>query len=210
MLSPILCAKWDGCSVWLQWDQPEGVDGVFIRIRMRPGKSGDLMERKEIQRMDWSPWRNITNHKKKRGWLPIAVHRNRWDVQVEVSSDGENWEAAAPAEFRRARCRFRISAASYPSKISSGVYSAVVDGAVCSYSLEREFLLLGPTDVEMVAESITPWSHIDKAGDFRAVVGGDEMVNISPSEGGIEYEGSEFATIDALVQAAVPIRVLRK
>jgi hypothetical protein len=209
MFNPIICAKWDGCSVWLQWDQPDDASGVLIRLRMRPGALGELMERKEIQRMEWSEWRRITAHRKKSGWLPIAVHRNGWDIEVQVSGDGENWETARFTRFARARCRFSVSCAEYPVVLRRGVYSAVVDGSVCSYALGADVSLSGLAEVEMVAEALTPWSHIDRAGDFRATSGSFLLVNVCSSEGGIEYEETECATLAPLVQAIVPIRVLK-
>jgi hypothetical protein len=210
MLNPVIVGKWESSTIWLQWDAQES--GVKVRLRMRPGERGALMEVDQSQRMEWGGWRNIVTNPRKPGWLKVPVHRSDWDIQAQLSVDGQSWETAKEAVFGKSRCKFLIESEEIRVISEGSIIAAVVDGAVCSYKIASEIKVQpgAPVEVDLESEASTPWAQIDNTGDFSAKILGCTIRNLSISSGGLgELTGRDFTTTSFLTQET-PVRIARR
>ena len=177
---------------------------------MRPGDSGQLMECKADARMEWGPWRKLFAHPKRIGWVVAPTHRDGWDVRVQVSTDGQTWQDAREVEFAESRCEFSFFSEDGAEIPAGSVISATVDRAVASYVIAHGLTVPAAMAVsaELSSEIASGYSQLDRPGDFRAKLLGCEVINTTPSVGGIVDAGREFTSVRSAARTA-PIRIAK-
>lgn len=153
----IFCGLWDGAALWVEWT------GVASRIEVR--------HHAKVERFDVPAGRE---------WMCIALHSCMDGRGVRIWVDDT---PALEARLGRATCEFSITSERDVEIAPGSLFSAVVDGAGCSYKLlERLFLSAGQERViAMEALHFSPWCHIDRPGDFTICEDGFRIVNRGPS-----------------------------
>lgn len=209
-LSPVVCGRWDGCSIWIQWDSATGATGAVVRVRLRPGAHGvPLRSERERSRMEWREWQE--HPVKERDWLALPLWRYDWDAEVEVRAEGgELWERADEVTFEGATCVFEFYSQAGAALPAGEVIGAVVDGAACVYKT-RESLVLPPGEAvrcECVAVHGTGWAHLDKAGDFLQEARGIRVGNVEPSVNALRRTGRTFTTLER-IETPGPLAMVR-
>jgi hypothetical protein len=193
-LSPFLVTKWDGCHLWLQWeDVAAGVDpstGNQYRARYRlrePGKA------------EFGRWIEI-GLRVGRAWIKFPTHKRGWEAQAQVAAKGSrDWATAQIAVFRKSRCSFRIQSGRKVAFKAGDTVHAMVHGEPASYRfLSHVEVSAGKSKVvELEAVRASGFNQIDKPGDFRTKPKFDLLIeNTGPSSNDI-VPVSEPGIIDA-------------
>ena len=193
-LSPFLVTKWDGCHLWLQWeDVAPGVDqstGSLYRARYRlrePGKS------------EFGRWIEI-GLREGRTWIKFPTHKRGWEAQAQVVVKGSReWASANIAVFRKSRCSFRIQSGRKVAFSVGDTVHAMVHGEPASYRfLSAVEVPAGKSKVvELEAVRASGFNQIDRPGDFRTKPKFDLLIeNTEPSRNDISLV-SELGVIDA-------------
>jgi hypothetical protein len=193
-LSPFLVTKWDGCHIWLQWeDVAPGVDqstGSLYRARYRlrePGKA------------EFGRWIEI-GLREGRTWIKFPTHKRGWEAQAQVAVKGNrDWASANIAVFRKSRCSFRIHSGRKVAFSVGDTVHAMVHGEPASYRfLSAVEVPAGKSKVvELEAVRASGFNQIDRPGDFRTKPKFDLLIeNTTPSRNDLGPV-SEPGVIDA-------------
>jgi hypothetical protein len=193
-LSPFLVTKWDGCHLWLQWEDVAPGNQYRARYRLRePGKA------------EFGRWIEV-GLREGRAWIKFPTHKRGWEAQAQVAVKGTrdwrrsiDWATAQIAVFRKSRCSFRIqSRRKVAFKVGDTVH-AMAHGEPASYRfLSHVEVPAGKIKVvELEAVRASGFNQLDKPGDFRTKPKFDLLIeNTEPSRNDISLV-SELGVIDA-------------
>jgi hypothetical protein len=203
MLNPLLCGKWDGCSVWLQWEQPVG-DPIAYELQIR-------------LRLPNAPWLEnwmtvIPLQGEKSHWAVVPTWKEGWECQARVrikraeseNAPAECWETASEVTFRRCSALFEFKTEKYDQHfLKNAVFNSQVDAAPCSYMLTEEIEVKPGAPVSTRMESIgsSGYHQLDYAGHFELrPTFGLVITNTEPSHDDVEPTGRDFTLIEAKPQ----------
>lgn len=188
MLTPLLCGRFDGTHLWVQWSPVPMASGYMLEVRWRrPGA-------------EWGPWRRTGGNKMARTWLVVPMWKLGAEVQARVSlADAEEWELAREVDFRKARARFEISSERRVMMIAAGTtLAAQVDGHACGYVVPRDVEAGpgAPVEVECEASMSTGFCQLDRPEhfDIRPMLG-VRIRNLEPSRNDVAETGRDFTEL---------------
>lgn len=202
-MNPLVCGRWDGVHLWVQWDDVVGVPGYWLEYRI--GQTPD----------EFAPWVRVGGLEPlQRSWLSLPAHREGWFAQARVAvADGEpQWHLASEVTFLRSRCSFEIRSERRPVEYRAGdEFACVIDGAACVYRLDEDIHLEagGSAQVEMYAVLGSGWSQLDHPDHFRINPSlGLTIRNLSPSADDTEPTGRDYTRLEKLPMSS-PLRVVK-
>jgi len=130
--SPLICGKWDGVNLWVQWDAlAEGAEvGWFLEVALSLHLTDPITWE---AKGGTAPLRQT--------WMVLPTFREGWwaRARVRVAREGAEWVSAQEVTFARSRCLFEIASERRTVHYVPGTqFAAVVDGASCVYELGEE------------------------------------------------------------------------
>jgi len=185
-LSPLLITKWDGCHLWLQWDDVAPGSQYRARYRLRgPGEA------------KFGRWIEL-GLRTGQTWIKFPTHKRGWEADAQVSATGQDWKTAQIGIFRKSRCLFRIQTGRKAAFKAGEMVHSMVEGEPASYRFlsDVEVPARKSKVVELESVRATGFNQIDTPGDFRTRPKFDLLIeNTDPSRNDVEIV-SERGVID--------------
>ncbi len=194
VLAPLLCGRWDGCHLWLQWSGDAAAERYEVQVSYR---------RREVEA--WGEWDTVVPPQgPHRDWGVIPTWKENWQVRARVrsvyagNSPGE-WETAREVCFVQGACEFEISTLRQDVRFPQGTtFHAIVDGGSACYALEEEVALEagGVWSGVLRSYGASGWHQLDRIGHFTlSPAFGVTVRNVAPSRDEVEETGEYFTTI---------------
>lgn len=193
-LNPKICGKWDGNSLWLQWNLAE--EGVEFDL--------EIHYRRDDQ-SEWTPWITTVPPQGARShWGVIPTWKEGWIAQARLKRRGappRDWELAAEVTFLKCSAKFEITSEKYEQYIAAGtIFHSQVHGAACAYQCREEIYLKEGDRVvlTMFAMGSSGYFQLDRKNDFDIKPNlGVRIRNLAESIEDIEDTGRDFTVIEA-------------
>lgn len=203
LLEPIVIGKWNGHSMWLQWNQVEAPDGYRVEfLRPAPNAGEDR-------------WKLLDAGRTRKNWRVVPMWCEGQVVMVRVRVNGAftEPEIAMEAVFRKCTCVFAVQAGPQPISYGKGtMFHAQVDSAACGYQL-LEDLEIEPLQVAratVVSLISSGFAQLDHEAHFDLRPGnGVRIWNVEPSENDLEMTGRNYTVLERLPMDG-PMTLVRK
>jgi hypothetical protein len=192
-LEPKICGKWDGCGLWLQWNQAEDKAAIFeLQIHYRRNAQSD-----------WGPWiATVPPQGPRSYWGVIPTWKEGWLAQARVRVAGIEaaWEDATEVTFTRCWALFEISSAKYDQHFVPGsIFHAQVDAAACAYQSKEEIFVKAGEIIQtrLYAMGSSGYFQLDQEDDFDVrPTFGVRVRNLKASVEDIVETGRDFTVIE--------------
>lgn len=209
-LRPLICGKWDGTALWVQWDAVG--DGVSYEMQVRYRNNSP---RGGAESAEWGDWiRTVPPQGERSHWGVVPTWKEGWSVEMRVRVKGEEeFETAREVTFTQCSAPFEISTTKYDLNFVAGhIFHSQVHGAACAYQSREAIQLKAGTlshRVTLYAMGTGGYFQLDKPGDFElSPTIGAKMHNTGPSVDDVKETGRDFTVIEAKAFDMVTMTVL--
>ncbi|GEM_PF-5925643 len=192
----LICGKWDGVNLWLQWDADAAALATGFELQIRYSSKGQ-----------WEPWKRVGGVDPiKRAWMIVATYRDGGEAQARIRlfGAGDNaWVPCRECTFQKSTCDFEISSERKPVAFEAGhFFASTVDGAACAYVLKDAIeIAAGETlKVTLEANHSSGWHQLDHENhfDIRPSLG-VRVRNLEPSVNDVQETGRGFTVMERVL-----------